>query len=98
LNGAYLSAATGGGSTTYFAESAAMGASKATALQSVSAGNLRASEKLYRKGTFFAYITAYVRRFAGRQGLCIAGAVLSTRRVKVSKSAPNRKGAAGCHF
>jgi hypothetical protein len=93
-NGVIISATTGGGSTTTFAGSAATIANSLTVQSSVSAGNTRASEKLYRKGAFIAQNAACARRYAGRQGLSIAGGYLSHTRGNGINFTPKGAGAA----
>lgn len=57
---------TGGVNTMSFAENAAAIASRVSALQLSIARNMRVSEKLYRKGAFFAENVACRRRCTGR--------------------------------
>jgi len=83
----------GGGNITAFAGNASILASRVTAPLSANAGNMRASEKLYRKGAFFAEIIACARRYAGRRYVPITGACTFNTRGKGIKITPKSAGA-----
>ena len=97
-NGAIISVATGGDSITTFAESAAIHVSSHTVPPSASAGNTRASGKLHKKGVAFADNTLCGRRYAGREGLSVAGCGLSITSKKARITYPKAQGAVDCHF